>query len=243
VAKLYVTPLMRVVWHEMLVDAVAKGAVPAITVPVCIQIGRHFNNNTAETYVSQATIAAELNYGERQVWKAIKAAQSDGLLNVRHGGRRSNFYSMPIERVALECDIYLKKYRTRVRTSEGKSSHSTPAKVALEREGTLDPSDNSNAAALENSLGALGDQLRARLGDDEFRSWFASVTVQEATEGRLTLEAPTKFYRNKIATRYADTILELAQREMPTIERVEIVERRGKGPAMMKLRIRTGKNP
>lgn len=110
-AKVFVTPLMRAVWHVMI--AMDK-TLPNVATRVAVAIGRHFDNNTAETFVGQSTLAAELGVSEKLVWSAIKALSKRGHLVVRHGGRRSNYYGMPLEKVVAECEIYKRRNTEKV---------------------------------------------------------------------------------------------------------------------------------
>jgi hypothetical protein len=105
-AKVFVTPLMRAVWHEIVA---MDSTLPNVATRVAVAIGTHFDNKTAETFVSQPTLAAELGVSERLVWSAIRALCKRGHLVVRRGGRRSNYYGMPIEKVAAECEIYKRR--------------------------------------------------------------------------------------------------------------------------------------
>jgi hypothetical protein len=105
-AKIFVTPLMRAVWHEMI--AMDK-SLPNVATRIAVAIGTHFDNKTAETFVSQSTLAAELGISERLVWSSIVALRERGHLLARRGGRRSNYYGMPTENVAAECEIYKRR--------------------------------------------------------------------------------------------------------------------------------------
>src|SRR5262249_5176765 len=103
---------MRLVWHEMLVRALSErrqlveasardgkrpalAPLPNVAPAVAILIGSHFDNNTAETFVGQDTIAKELGISPRLVWASIAGYRDRGLLLVRHGGRKSNYMAMP----------------------------------------------------------------------------------------------------------------------------------------------------
>jgi hypothetical protein len=122
-AKLHATPLMRVVWHGMM--ALDK-KLPNIAVRVGIAIGKHFNNTTAETFVSQNKIAADIGVSPRFVRVGIRALKARGHLKARHGGRASNRYGMPLEKVAAECHLYLKKGGTNAPQNTGKVEPGVP---------------------------------------------------------------------------------------------------------------------
>jgi biotin operon repressor len=113
-AKIFITPLMRTVWHQMIAldkTLLEDGtlALPPAATRVAVAIGRHFDNKTADTFVSQPTLAAELGVSEKTVWSAIQALRKRGHLVVKRGGRRSNYYGMPVEKVVAECEIYRRK--------------------------------------------------------------------------------------------------------------------------------------
>lgn len=156
-AKVFVTPLMRAVWHEMIALDTAliedgSPALPNVATRVAVAIGRHFNNNTAETFVSQDTLAAELGLSKRLVWGAMKALRDRGHLMIRHGGRRSNHCGMPVEKVAAECELYRRKNTAKVAAEcdiERQSSQKLTEKVAAECELTLLPTEVTNSSAVK----------------------------------------------------------------------------------------------
>jgi hypothetical protein len=164
-AKIFVTPLMRAVWHEMCARALkewhevearaaAEGSkpeiapLPNVAPAVAIIIGSHFNNNTAETFVGQETVAKALGISPRLVWASIHGYRVRDLLVVRHCGRRSNFCAMPLKKVAAECELYQRKARSRVRDFPQERSQKPVAKFAAgcERSPVLSEQTNSSRA-------------------------------------------------------------------------------------------------
>lgn len=71
--------------------------------------------------------------------------------------------------------------------------------------------------------------LRARLGEEVFSSWFASLEFQGFDGEVLKVTVPVKFLRNWIQTHYADVLIACASSELPGIQRVEVILRKPAG--------------
>jgi hypothetical protein len=141
-AEIFITPQMRAVWHDLMA---LDPDLSNVAVRVGIAIGTHFDNNTAETFVGQNTIAKKIGMKPRSVWGAIQELKTRGHLTVRHGGRRSNYYGMPIEKVAAECELKQAKGRSGVRTLPQVRSQKSARKVAAGCELTHLPSEDINS--------------------------------------------------------------------------------------------------
>jgi hypothetical protein len=116
--NVYLTPLYRAAWADMMaVDA----RLSPVAVRVGIIIGGYFNSGSASTYVGQETIAKNMGISARTVWEAVRELTTHGYLISTAGGRNSNTYFMPVEKVATYCDIYLKKSRNGLRDLDHKS--------------------------------------------------------------------------------------------------------------------------
>jgi hypothetical protein len=193
-AKIFITPLMRAIWHEMCARALkewhelearcaAEGTKPAIApLPniapaVAVIIGTHFDNNTAETFVAQETVALELGISPRLAWASIHGYRARGLLLVRHGGRRSNFYGMPVEKVAAECKLYQRKGRSRVRDLPQERSQKPVAKFAAGCERSPLPSEEINSSRAREDVFVLEDSDDANAWSRELRSQGKSGTL------------------------------------------------------------------
>ena len=77
-------------------------------------------------------------------------------------------------------------------------------------------------------------QLRARLGQDVYSSWFGRMKLAEASKGLVRLSVPTAFLRSWINGHYLDTICEIWREVDPALLRVEVIVRspvRHGGPA------------
>jgi len=68
-------------------------------------------------------------------------------------------------------------------------------------------------------------QLRARLGQDVFSSWFGRMKLAEASRGVVLLSVPTAFLRQWINSHYLDLIVELWKQYDPKLLKLEIAVR------------------
>ncbi len=68
-------------------------------------------------------------------------------------------------------------------------------------------------------------QLRARLGQDVYSSWFGRMKVAETSRGVVRLSVPTAFLRSWINGHYLDMIAEIWRGLDPSVLKVEVVVR------------------
>ena len=68
-------------------------------------------------------------------------------------------------------------------------------------------------------------QLKARLGQEVFSSWFGRMKLAEASRGVVLLSVPTAFLRQWINGHYLDLIVELWKQSDPKLLKLEIVVR------------------
>ncbi|WP_407649144.1 chromosomal replication initiator protein DnaA [Aquamicrobium zhengzhouense] len=68
-------------------------------------------------------------------------------------------------------------------------------------------------------------QLKARLGNDVYSSWFGRMQLAEVSKGLIRLSVPTAFLRQWINSHYVELISELWKQSDPSTLRVEIVVR------------------
>ena len=92
---------------------------------------------------------------------------------------------------------------------------------------TVDHASKSDASA--KSGGTKGEKvramLRARLGEEIYKSWFASMDF-EAFDGRVVrATVPVKFLKNWIQSHYSDDLLECCGEEFSGVERVDVTLR------------------
>ena len=226
--KVYITPLMRAVWHETI--AMDK-MLPNVATRVAVAIGRHFNNNTAETFVGQDKLASELKISKRLVWGSIKALRDRGHLIVRHGGRRSNYCGMPIEKVAAECELYRGGRREKVAAECDiqlwQRSQKPTEKVAAECELTLLPTEVVNSGA-RDLLQVRWRTIKERLAHSEqfgkarAEAWLDKLFVEKLDVGVVVLCAPTKFVASYVTSHYDSVILAEWRAIDPTVTRLAI---------------------
>jgi chromosomal replication initiator protein len=67
--------------------------------------------------------------------------------------------------------------------------------------------------------------LRARLGEEVFSSWFASLEFQCFDGQLLKVTVPVKFLKNWIQSHYADALLACARTEFAGVENIEVLLR------------------
>ncbi len=68
-------------------------------------------------------------------------------------------------------------------------------------------------------------QLKARLGQESFASWFGRCRLETISKSQLTISVPTTFLKSWIRTHYKEILLELWQKQSPEILRIDIVVR------------------
>ncbi len=68
-------------------------------------------------------------------------------------------------------------------------------------------------------------QLKARLGQEVYSSWFGRMKLDEATRSVVRISVPTAFLRSWINSHYLDLLTELWKKEEPALLRVEIAVR------------------
>ncbi len=89
-----------------------------------------------------------------------------------------------------------------------------------------EPVDHSNADLDAKSCNARGDKvrsmLRARLGEDIFSSWFASLEFESFDGRAVRASVPVKFLKSWIQSHYADDLLECCKAEFKGAERVDL---------------------
>ncbi len=68
-------------------------------------------------------------------------------------------------------------------------------------------------------------QLKARLGNEVYSSWFGRLKLVEASKSVVCMSVPTPFLRSWISNHYIDLIGELWKAEYPSLLKVEVVVR------------------
>ena len=79
------------------------------------------------------------------------------------------------------------------------------------------------------SIPARGEKaramLRARLGEDVFSSWFASMEFEDFDGQVVRASVPVKFLKKWIQSHYADDLLQCCAAEFTGVERVDVALR------------------
>jgi chromosomal replication initiator protein len=81
------------------------------------------------------------------------------------------------------------------------------------------------ASGPEANFERVKAQLKARLGNDVYSSWFGRMKIAEASRGLIRLSVPTAFLRQWINNHYLDLIAELWKQGDPGMLKLEIVVR------------------
>ncbi len=68
-------------------------------------------------------------------------------------------------------------------------------------------------------------QLRARLGNESFDSWFGRCRLETVSKSQILVSVPTQFLRNWIKTHYRKILLELWQKQLADILTVDVIVR------------------
>lgn len=76
-----------------------------------------------------------------------------------------------------------------------------------------------------NSWDRIQQQIKARVGQDVYKSWFGRLKPVEVSGGVAVHSVPTAFLKSWLVSHYLDLLLELWQAEDPSILKVEIVVR------------------
>ncbi len=66
-------------------------------------------------------------------------------------------------------------------------------------------------------------QLKQEVGETAYRRWLAPVSVQRIDGGEAVIGAPARFFRDWIASHYADRILALWRAQNRQVKRVSVI--------------------
>lgn len=78
---------------------------------------------------------------------------------------------------------------------------------------------------VENVFKRVRGQLKARLGNEVYSSWFGRMKLADASKGHVRLSVPTAFLRSWINGHYIETISELWKEIDPQLLKVEVIVR------------------
>jgi hypothetical protein len=164
-------------------------------------------------------------------------------LTVRRGGRASNIYRIPVEKISKYCEIFLSKSRNglqesdakarnRLRDSDPEIPQNAPGNPASHCERTLLLTHidikTSNVVPLDPHAELwqhVLDSLVERYGPDIVEAWMAKLSIIAIADGRCMLGAPTKFLANWISNHYQPALLIAFRTYDTSINDVEIKHR------------------
>lgn len=75
--------------------------------------------------------------------------------------------------------------------------------------------------APESAWRAIRVQLREKVGDDVFESWFSRMDLEGIQDDRAKLSLPARFLVNWVRAHYAELVLSCIQTEMPGVEAID----------------------
>jgi DnaA N-terminal domain len=87
------------------------------------------------------------------------------------------------------------------------------------------PNKNRDSGGAAHALGAPGELLRSRLGDDLFAAWFGKATIESECDGVVALAVPTRFMRKHIEAKFGDALLTCWREIEPATTAIKIEAR------------------
>ena len=88
----------------------------------------------------------------------------------------------------------------------------------------------AGAPSISTAKNKIRRVLRARLGEEVYSSWFASLDFVRIDGDTVHATVPVKFLRSWIQNHYIDDVVTACQTEFPNVERVDISTRQPNGP-------------
>ena len=67
--------------------------------------------------------------------------------------------------------------------------------------------------------------VRAAVGDDNFKSWFAAMDLVAVDADTVRLSVPTRFLKSWVQAHYADKLLSAWKAELPAVRRIDLIHR------------------
>ena len=68
-------------------------------------------------------------------------------------------------------------------------------------------------------------RLRAEVGEEIFKSWFAAMGHDGVEGDTVRLSVPTRFLKSWVQSHYADKLLACWKAELPSVRRIDLVHR------------------
>ncbi len=89
---------------------------------------------------------------------------------------------------------------------------------------------NALSDRLEMQWQRVCSRMRSEIGEAAFSSWLKPMAVQDLTQGKVRLAAPTRFMRDWVVDHYADRLRVLWAEDNPSIVAVDVVIQRSRPP-------------
>jgi len=107
-------------------------------------------------------------------------------------------------------------------------AHNPPRAVPAPLAGSMQPGASEtrsmNPADQERWL-RVKQQLRAVVGEDNFKSWFAAMDLCAVDGDMVRLSVPTRFLKSWVQSHYADKLLTCWKADLPTVRRIDLAVR------------------
>ncbi|MCD0417271.1 helix-turn-helix domain-containing protein [Rubrivivax sp. JA1024] len=199
----------------------------------------NYADPAGRAYPSQDTLARDTEQSVDTVQRQIKQLVNLGLIRVEkrpgHKGQwagRVYFLSLPKEDIpepqnaAWPGDDHAAPGPATI-PQKGRS----PCRKAVRHEPVEQPKEQRarekpvqrQVAPPPARLGAAGEVLAQRIGQDRFASWFSKVELVSARDGKVILAAPTKFIRDYVTTHFASEMLAAWKRTTSGVEQVTVI--------------------
>jgi chromosomal replication initiator protein len=68
-------------------------------------------------------------------------------------------------------------------------------------------------------------RMRAEVGEEIFKSWFAAMDLVAVEEDTVRLSVPTRFLKSWVQSHYADKLLAAWKAELPAVRRIDLIHR------------------
>ncbi|MFD0916775.1 chromosomal replication initiator protein DnaA [Pseudahrensia aquimaris] len=112
--------------------------------------------------------------------------------------------------------------RSGTRTSVADATSRSARRAALNKQNQAGP---TVAAKDVQRWERVQAQLKAKLGQEAYQSWFGRCRLESVSKSQLTLSVPTTFLKSWIRTHYQAMLLEMWQKQLEDILRIDVVVR------------------
>jgi hypothetical protein len=125
------------------------------------------------------------------------------------------------------CRSYVRHEQKEQIEQRGRARARAPARAAPAERSPAAEGSLPERCAIAGRLGAGGEALRLRIGDDRFDAWFGRVELISDSGGEIVLSAPSAFVQSQIAAKFEVEIEDAWRSATPDFRRVVIVHRGG----------------